>query len=113
VEKITENTSSKKSEISRILSIISIIICLIGGIAFIWFGIVNNGDYGYLLIVLGIFAIIGAIIRLIYPRRGSIFCLGIGIIGLLVAWALEYSAIYGTILTLIGSVIGFIGVMKE
>lgn len=113
MKKITENASSKKTEISRILSIISTIFCLIGGIAFICFGIIYGGGYRALLIFLGILTIIGAIIGLIYQRRGSIFCLGLGIIGLFAAWTLEISFIYGTILTLIGSIVGFIGVMKE
>jgi len=105
------------TEISKILSIISTALCLVGGIIFFYFGITfsdpGNDRFGPLLIVIGIFVIIGAIARLKYTRRGSILCLALGIIGLLMAWVLELSAIYGTIFTLLGSIVGFIGVMKE
>ena len=104
-------------EISKILSIVSTVLCLVGGVVFLIFGITfsdpANVRFGPLLIVIGIFVIIGAIARLKYTRRGSILCLALGIIGLLMAWLLELSAIYGTIFTLLGSVVGFIGVMKE
>ena len=105
------------TETSKILSISSTVLCLVGGIFFLYFGITysdpTNDRYGPLLMVIAIFIIIGAIARLKYTRRGSILCLALGIIGLLIAWTLEISAIYGTIFTLIGSIIGFIGVMKE
>lgn len=105
------------TETSKILSISSTVLCLVGGIIFLYFGITysdpTNDRYGPLLMVIAIFIIIGAIVRLKYTRRGSILCLALGIIGLLIAWTLEISAIYGTIFTLIGSIIGFIGVMKE
>lgn len=104
-------------EISKILSIVSTVLCFIGGVIFLIFGITfsdpANDRFGPLLIVIAIFVIIGAIARLKYTRRGSILCLALGIIGLLMAWTLELSAIYGTIFTLIGSIVGFIGVMKE
>lgn len=104
-------------EISKLLSIMSTVLCFIGGVIFLIFGITfsdpANDRFGPLLIVIGIFVIIGAIARLKYTRRGSILCLALGIIGLLMAWLLELSAIYGTIFTLLGSVVGFIGVMKE
>ena len=104
-------------EISKILSIVSTVLCFIGGVIFLIFGITfsdpANDRFGPLLIVIAIFVIIGAIARLKYTRRGSILCLALGIIGLLMAWLLELSAIYGTIFTLLGSVVGFIGVMKE
>lgn len=104
-------------EISKILSIISTVLCLVGGVILLIFGIIFsdpvNDSYGPLMIVIAIFILVGAIARLKYTRRGSILCLALGIIGLLMAWTLELSAIYGTIFTLIGSIVGFIGVMKE
>jgi uncharacterized membrane protein len=105
------------TELSRILSISSTVLCLVGGIIFLSFGITYsnpaNDRYGPLLIVLGVFTILGALVILKYPRRGSILCLALGISGLLIAWVVEMSSIYGTIFTLLGSIVGFVGVMKE
>jgi len=105
------------TEISKILSIISVVLGVVGGIVFLFVGITYsdpaNDRFGPLLIVLAVFVILGALIILKYPRHGSILCLALGIIGLLIAWTVELSSIYGTILTLLGSIVGFIGVMKE
>ena len=96
-------------ETSKIFSFISTILCIIGGILLLIFGIIDNA----ILIVLGISNILGAIVILKYPRRGSILCLALGIIGLFIAWTFTLNAIYGTIFTLLGSIVGFIGVMKK
>lgn len=96
-------------EIPKILPIIGSILCLVGGILLIIFGIISNA----ILIVLGVSNILGAIVLLKLPRRGSVLCLALGIIGLFIAWTFILNAIYGTIFTLIGSIVGFIGIMKE
>ncbi|MHA2394075.1 MAG: hypothetical protein ACXAEX_19240 [Promethearchaeota archaeon] len=117
---MNEIIANEKSTTSKVLSIISTVLCLIGGALFLLFGIyitirdvAINGGYGPILIVLAVFVVTAAFIRLKYTRRGSIFCLALGIIGLFIAWALEMLTIFGTVFTLIGSIIGFIGVMKE
>lgn len=120
MKRISEKLSDEKSTMSKVLSIISTVFCIIGGGTFLLFGIIvtmrdiiYNGGYGPLLIVIAVFVVMAAIIRLKYTRRGSIACLALGIIGLFIAWTLELLSIVGTIFTLIGSIIGFIGVMKE
>jgi hypothetical protein len=104
-------------ETSKKLFIISVVLCIVGGILFLIFGISysnpTNDRFGPLLIVLGVFVILGALVILKFPREGSILCLALGIIGLLIAWTVEMSSIYGTIFVLLGSIFGFIGVMKE
>ncbi|MFX1278032.1 MAG: hypothetical protein ACFFA3_01350 [Promethearchaeota archaeon] len=96
-------------ETSKILSFISIILCIVGGLLLIIFGIIVN----IILIVLGVANFIGALVLLKYPRRGSILCLALGFIELFIAWFFTINAIYGTIFTLLASIVGFIGVMKK
>jgi hypothetical protein len=113
-----------------LFSVISKILCLVGGIFFIWSYVEIKGGRGWgfealLPIVFGIFIIIGAISGLKYPIGGNILCLIIGLISPLICWTTpvtpspiinSYSCIitsliflFATIFTIVGSIVGLIG----
>ena len=106
---------------SKILIICSAILCGVGGIIFLFFGITYSHPFyeerlNPLFIVLGVFVILGAFAILKFPRRGSILCLALGLFGLFYAVVL-YRSMYiflcGIIFALLGAIVGFLGVMKE
>lgn len=118
MRKISGSEQNKKFKISRILSIVSTILCLVGGILFIsssgelltctlWWGFSMFYAIGY-----GIFILIGVLIGLKYQAGRSLLCLIIGIITLTTG-LIYYSIIFtfGIIFTIIGSIVGLLGVL--
>ena len=114
---MAEFEDNKKMVTSRRLSIISSIMCLVGGILFIGsIGELMNSPYvsavnfGLAAIPLGIFTIIGALLGLRYQVGGRLLCLTFGIMmGLVSIGVISIMIVFGTIITIIGSIVGLIG----
>jgi hypothetical protein len=108
---------NKKLVKSRRLSIIGSILCLVGGILFIGsiMELLNSPYYSDVNIYLaaaplGIFTIIGAVLGLKYQVGGRLICLTVGIMmGLTSIGGLSIMIVFGTIITIIGSIVGLIG----
>ena len=92
---LSKSENSKKSRILRVMSIIGSILCFVGGIAYISAGVIyNNSDDGNMIamsnsiyvIIAGVFIIIGALSGLKYQIGGSLLCLIIGLIYLIMGF---------------------------
>jgi len=115
-KRATKNTEIKYPDTASILAIIGSFTCIDGGIFLIWSSLNLMASYGFYLIPsspITIVIIIGAIIGLKYPKGGNMICLILSLfLGLLLSGLIFYisSVGIGILLTIIGSIIGLIGV---
>ena len=116
---ISEPKKPPKLVISQILSIIGPIICLIGGILVIYTGVekiplnIASGFAALNEIALGVFTIIVALIALKYHFGGMLISFFIGLFAITIFFFIAppyYLSFPGPFITLIGGVIGLIGV---
>jgi hypothetical protein len=117
---LSKSETSKKSRIIKIKNIISSTLCFVGGLLFIVLSIIDSLNvsltiwamYGFSLIIIGIFTIIGALAGIKYQLGGSLLCLILGSVSVLMMGLIlryVFGVLYGTILILTGSIGGLIG----
>ncbi|MHA2282862.1 MAG: hypothetical protein ACXAC5_18630 [Promethearchaeota archaeon] len=97
------------------LTIGSTILSFIGGVFFLWSGIIGYNrvvmkqDYYFFVIIVSIFTMVSALSRLKFPKSGSSICL---IVAILAIFFIAFFGINGILFTLIGSIIGLITAFK-
>lgn len=114
---ISEKKTPPKEIAAIALSIIGSIVCLIGGIFFIFSGLAKDANiaWGFATlgeVAFGVFTIIGALSALKYNFSGMFLCFIIGLFSLTISVVTDFYVVSlsGPLLTIIGSIIGLIGV---